>query len=106
MNANSFSTALAGFRFRWRLGLLVAGVVLALALGVITLVLLGVLDFYSGFTDPAREASFGAIVVAAFVGIVGSLWSISRYAKADAAAAADRALVSPRREVLSALELE
>lgn len=103
---NAFRSALGQFLFRWRFGLLVAGLLRALFwIGLVFLVF-GVLDYYSGFSDPARRFVFGALMT---VGVGAALWAIIdsiSFMRRDAAMAADLAGQSGRRPVLSALELE
>lgn len=105
MNAPKFSSALGRFQLRWRAGLFAAGVLQALVcLGIVS-VLFGTLDFFAGFSDAVRRvlgAVLGSILAA---GGIWALWKTVTFMRRDAAVAADRALASPRREVLSALEL-
>ena len=56
MNSTTrFLPALAGFHRRWRLGVLFAEMLRALAWTALALLVLGVFDFYAGFTDPAMS---------------------------------------------------
>ena len=100
-----FLPALAGFHRRWRCGVFVAEIFRAGAWTALALLALGVFDFYAGFTDPARRVAFAALVVVVAFGVLRALWKVFAFRRANAAATADRALASERREVLSALEL-
>lgn len=103
--ATQFVSALAGFHRRWRLGVLLAEMLRAVAWTALALLAFGVFDFYAGFTDPARRAVFAALVTVGACGVLRALWKVFVFRRMDAATAADRALASGRREVLSALEL-
>src|SRR5688572_26022679 len=70
---NSFRSALSTFLLRWRLGLLFAGVLRAAVWWGAALLVLGVLDYHSGFSDAARQYVFGALVALA---AGGSIWAI------------------------------
>ena len=103
--ASQFQPALAGFHRRWRLGVLVAEMLRALAWAALALLVLGVFDFYAGFSDPARRVACAALIAVGAFGVLRALWKVFAFRRADAAATADRALASERREVLSAFEL-
>ena len=105
MNTTRFPSALAAFQRRWRAGLLISETLRALAWTALALLLLGVFDFYAGFTDPARRVAFAALVAVAGCGLLRALWKVFAFRRADAAITADGALAGGRREVLSALEL-
>lgn len=103
--ATTFLPALAGFHRRWRLGVLVAEMLRAVAWTALALLVFGVFDFYAGCTDPVRRAVFATLVAVGACGVLRALWKVFVFRRRDAAAAADRALGSGRREILSALEL-
>lgn len=106
METPEFSSALKRFQNRWRLGLLLTGIVRALLwIGVIFLSF-GVLDYYAGFSDGARRVIAWSLALVAVTGAGVSLWKTFSFLNRDAAAEADRALASDRREILSALELQ
>jgi len=101
----NFRSALRSFLRRWRSGLLLTGIFRALLIAGVVLLALGVFDFYAGLSDPARGIAFGSIVAAAVFGAVWALWDAITFMRRDAAKAADSAIASGRRDVLSALEL-
>jgi len=103
---NNFPAALRRFQLRWQLGLLMAGLLRALLWLGIALVAFGVLDFYAGFSDAGRRWTAVTLALIAGAGAMRALWDTFIFMRRDAAAAADRALGSPRREVLSALEMQ
>jgi tetratricopeptide (TPR) repeat protein len=104
--APHFAPALRRFHRRWILGLFAAGSLVAIWWTGLALLLLGALDFYAGFSDPARHVVRGALATVAAAGMIWALWRAITFMRRDAAAAADRALASGRREALSALELQ
>lgn len=106
MSAPQFSSALARFQFRWRFGLLLAGFLRALFFTALALLLFGVLDRFAGFSDTARGVIARVLLTIAGAGTLLAFWRTITFMRRDAATEADRALTSPRREVLSALELK
>ncbi|MEA3209522.1 MAG: hypothetical protein QOE70_2579 [Chthoniobacter sp.] len=104
--APSFSRALRRFQLRWRLGLLLAGLLRAVLWTALALLSFGVLDYYAGFSDPARSGVARVLATVAAAGAILALWKMITFMRRDAAREADRALQSGRREVLSALELQ
>ncbi|MHA3772889.1 hypothetical protein ACXR0O_15250 [Verrucomicrobiota bacterium sgz303538] len=105
-NEKTFSSALSRFQRRWRLGLLLAGGLRALFWAGIALLLFGVLDYYTAFSDSARHIIGTVLALTAGCGAMWALWQVLLFIRRDAAVEADRALGGGRREVLSALELE
>ncbi len=101
----NFRSSLRSFLLRWRLGLLLAGVLRAACLAGGVLLALGVFDFYAGLSDPARRIAFAVFAAAAGTGAVLALWDAITFMRRDAARAADSVISSGRRDVLSALEL-
>ena len=105
MNTTRFPSTLAAFQRRWRAALLVSETLRARAWTALALVVLGVFDFYAGFTDPARRVAFAALLAVAVCGLLGAFWKVFAFRHADAAITADGALAGGRRGVLPALEL-
>lgn len=101
----NFRIALRRFLLRWRLGLLATGLFRSIVFAGLLLLALGVFDFYAGLTDFGRRVAFAAWVTVAGFGLVWALWDAITFMRRDAATAADFAIASGRREVLSALEL-
>ena len=100
-----FSSALRRFQLRWRLGLLLAGLLRAMFFAGVALLLFGILDYYAGFDDSARRLTGNILLLVALAGAVWACWKVLLFLRREAAVEADRALGSNRREVLSALEL-
>ncbi len=101
----NFRSALRSFLFRWRLGLLLTGIFRGLVIAAALLLALGVFDFYAGLSDSGRRIAFAIWVTVAGFGVVWALWDAITFMRRDAAATADSAIASGRRDVLSALEL-
>ena len=101
----NFRSALRSFLRRWRFGLLLTGIFRAVFIAGVVLLALGVFDYYAGLSDAARGKAFAGIVAAAVFGAVWALWDAITFMRRDAAKAADAAIASGRRDVLSALEL-
>src|SRR5204863_8494035 len=94
-----FVPALRRFHRRWIFGLFLAGLMLAVFWSGLALLLLGVLDFYAGFSDPARRLVGSVLLTVAAAGLILALWRAMGFLRRQAAVAADRALNSGRREV-------
>lgn len=101
----NFRSALRSFLFRWRLGLLLAGMLRAVLVAGVVLLALGVFDFYAALSDPGRRIAFTVFASVAGLGAVWALWDAITFMRRDAARAADSKIAGGRREVLSALEL-
>ena len=101
----NFRSALRSFLLRWRFGLLLTGIFRAVLVAGVVLLALGVFDFYAGLSDSARHVAFAVFASAAVFGAVWALWDAITFMRRDAAKAADSAIASGRRDVLSALEL-
>lgn len=105
LKTTHFDFTLGRFKRRWRAGLLLVGALRALAWIGFALLAFGVLDFYSGFSDPARHLIANALSTLTAFGVAYALWDTCVFSQRGAAGQADRSLKSARREVLSALEL-
>jgi hypothetical protein len=106
MSTPAFRSALRRFQFRWRAGLLLAGLLRGLALAALALLALGIFDYYGGFSDPARLKVARFLAGLAVFGAVWALWDAITFMRRDAAGEADHALGSDRRSALSALEMQ
>ena len=63
----------------------------------------GLFDYYAGLSDGARQAVFSSLIVVGVAGAVWALWSAITFMRRDAAAMADKALGSGRRDVAGGL---
>ncbi len=106
MSTPAFRSALRRFQLRWRAGLLFSGLLRGVFLAALALLVIGIIDFYGGFSDPARLRIAHVLAGLAIFGAVWALWDAITFMRRDAAGEADRALGSDRRVVLSALELQ
>ncbi len=100
----AFEQALQRFRWKWRAGLLLHGLVRTSLWTGATFVALGVLDYYSGFSDRDRESVAGLVALVALAGALYAFWQVGRFSDRQAALAADELLGTGRREALAALE--
>ncbi len=102
----SLADELARFQGRWRRGLIAGGIYGALFWAGLALLAFGLLDYFAAFSDPSRRTIASVLLVIAGAGVLLGIWEAIRFARREAASEADRALETPRREVLTALELE
>lgn len=103
--STSFADALRKFQNRWRAGLFATGLLNLLFWAGLVFLAFGVLDFFAGFSDSARLVIARLIAIVAGAALLWTLIRIFIFTSRDAAIAADRALGSRRRPVLSAFEL-
>ncbi len=106
LNTTRFHSTLGNFQRRWRLGILMSGLLQIAGWLGFALLAFGLLDYYAGFNDPTRRIIAGLLGTVAGLGVVHALWNIFIFRQRPAAAEADRSLKSLRREVLSAFELQ
>src|SRR5688572_21675580 len=102
---NALHDELLRFQRRWRMGLLVTGLYGAIFWAGVSLLVFGVIDYLAGFSDPARLVISTSLWVVAGAALLFGVWQLVVFVRRSAAEEADRALGSPRREILSALEL-
>lgn len=104
-SSESFPAVLAKFHGRWRVWLLVAGLLRTLSWAGLVLLGLGALDALAAFSDAGLRVAGGLLLAVIFGGVLVTLIEVYLFGAEEAATAADQILNSERRAVLSALEV-
>lgn len=106
MQAGNFRGMLGKLRRQWQVGMLVCAIMRATGLAAAVLTAYAVLDFFFGFDLAACLVLDMLLLLALAILFLVWIVKVFRLNENDAACRADRLLMSGRRPVLSALELD
>ena len=104
--STSFEKELARVRRGWQRGLAIAAMLELVSYAAVALAALCWLDLLLALPGPGRIVGATLAAGALLAWVAGRLAHVARFGRRKAAVVADRMLVSRRREVLSALELQ